>query len=226
MRARDNPFAVQRVLAVRYRLGGLTWEALLERLAALGLRAAIVGPEGSGKTTLLEDLGARLVAGFCGVSGNGFQLRCATLSRGARRLPPAEERDLLAGLSRRDILLVDGADELGRLAWRRLCRGSRAAGGLLVTSHRPGLLPTLFECATTPALLEGIVRDLLGPEASLAPVSAAQLFARHRGNLRDALRALYDLYAGRPAPSTGGSSRDVPGAPEAPEGATLACARI
>jgi hypothetical protein len=39
-RARDNPFAVQRVLEIRYRLpADLTWEDLLDRLAALRWRA-------------------------------------------------------------------------------------------------------------------------------------------------------------------------------------------
>ena len=72
LRARDNPFAVQRVHAIRYRLAGITWEELLERLAALGFRAALVGPHGHGKTTLLEDLGARLAE-------EGFRVRAATL---------------------------------------------------------------------------------------------------------------------------------------------------
>ena len=39
MRARDNPFAVDRVLAVRYKPQGWTWEALLSRLKHLRYRA-------------------------------------------------------------------------------------------------------------------------------------------------------------------------------------------
>ncbi len=68
MLARDNPFAVQRVLTIRYRFLDGSWGDLLERLAALGFRAALVGPHGHGKTTLLEDLGARL-------DGRGFRVR-------------------------------------------------------------------------------------------------------------------------------------------------------
>jgi hypothetical protein len=62
MRARDNLFSADRVLQVRYRLEGITWEELLRRLERLGYRAAIAGEEGTGKTTLLEELGARLEA--------------------------------------------------------------------------------------------------------------------------------------------------------------------
>lgn len=190
MRARDNPFAVQRVLAVRSRLARVTWEELLDRLAALGFRAALVGPHGHGKTTLLEDLAPRL-------EERGFHLRSVTLRAGDRRLTAAQEETLFRDLSGRDLLLVDGAEQLGRLAWLRLRRKSRAAGGLVITSHRPGLLPTLHECRTTPELLAGIVRDLLGPEEGLQP-ACEDLWRRHRGNVRDALRELYDLWAARP----------------------------
>ena len=69
---------------------------------------------------------------------------------------------------------------------------TRRAGGLVITSHRPGLLPTLFECETSPELLAGIVGELAGSE-----VEAGELWARHRGNVRDALRELYDQWAGR-----------------------------
>jgi predicted AAA+ superfamily ATPase len=102
MRARDNPFAVQRVLAIRYRLSGVTWEELLARLAALRFRAAIVGPHGHGKTTLLEDLGERL-------GDRGFRIRTATLHEGERRLGPRWTAALFRDPHPRDLLLVDGA---------------------------------------------------------------------------------------------------------------------
>ncbi|HKV12028.1 MAG TPA: hypothetical protein VJ725_28040 [Thermoanaerobaculia bacterium] len=187
MRARDNPFAVSRVLTIRSRLAGVTWNELLDRLAAFEFRAALVGPHGHGKTTLLEDLAPRL-------EDRGFRLRAATLRAGDRRLTAAQEETLFGDLTGRDLLLVDGAEQLGRLSWLSLRRKSRAAGGLVITSHRAGLLPTLHECRTTPELLEGIVRELLGSEAEGMP----ELWQRHRGNVRDALRELYDVWADRP----------------------------
>ena len=185
MRARDNPFAVQRVLDVRYRLAGTTWDELMARLASLRFRAAIVGLHGSGKTTLLEDLGVRLAQ-------QGFRLRMATLHTGDRRLNAAQRKVLFQGLSPSALVLLDGAEQLGRLAWREVRMRTRAAGGLVITSHRPDLLPTLYECCTTPELLDGILRDLLASEPEAPP---ADLFARHGGNLREALREMYDLYA-------------------------------
>ena len=185
MRARDNPFAVQRVLGVRYRLAGTTWDELMARLAWLRFRAALVGPHGSGKTTLLEDLGARL-------EQQGFRLRTAILHTGDRRLSAAQRRILFQNVSPSEILLLDGAEQLGRLAWHEVRMRTRAAGGLVITSHRPGLLPTLHECCTTPELLEEILRDLLGSEPG---VPATDLFVRHRGNVREALREMYDMYA-------------------------------
>jgi hypothetical protein len=189
MRARDNPFGAQRLLALRYHLlSGLTWDDLLARLAALGYRAALVGPHGHGKTTLLEDLAARL-------EDRGFRLRSATLHAGDRRLSAGQERVLFSDLTRRDCLLLDGAEQLNPLSWRRAERRSRAAGGLVVTSHRAGLLPTLVECRTTPELLSDLVRQLLGAEAGGLQPLLGELYDRHGGNLRDVLRELYDAWS-------------------------------
>lgn len=177
MLARENPFAVHRVLKVRYRLTGLTWEELMMRLEALRYRAAIVGEEGRGKTTLLEDLEPRLAA-------IGFRVLRAKLGAELPRVGP------------RDCVLFDGADLLSPVGWLRLRRTSRRAGGLLVTAHREGLLPTLVRCETTPALLAGIACHLAGEGAGVARIPPAEkLFARHGGNVRTALRELYDVFS-------------------------------
>ncbi|HEX6900780.1 MAG TPA: hypothetical protein VF789_13730 [Thermoanaerobaculia bacterium] len=203
MIARENPFAVQRVLAIRYRLAGISWDELLDRLTALRSRAALVGPHGHGKTTLLEDLGARL-------AGRGFRVRSVTLHEGDRRLAAPQRRELFKDLAASDFLLLDGAEQLGRLAWLEVRTRARSAGGLVITSHRSGLLPTLHECRTTPELLAGIVSELLGKEAAVE-----ELFARHEGNVRGALRELYDSYAAHPNPHPLAPSPD-PSLPPSP----------
>ena len=177
MRARDNPFASDRVESLRYRLPeGMTWDRLLERLAALRFRAALVGPHGRGKTTLLEDLARRLTA-------RGFRVRTITLRQDERRV----DWKRLRGIGADDVLFLDGADLLGRIDWLRVRFHCRRAGGLIVTSHRAGLLPTLLECDTTPELLADLVRELTGEE-----LETGELFARHGGNLRQAFWEMYD----------------------------------
>jgi hypothetical protein len=186
MKARQNPFRTERVLAVRYRPQAESWDGLLARLEALRWRGAIVGPHGSGKTTLLEDLAPRLRA-------RGFRVRALRLDDRSPALPA----DTLHGLGSREIVLLDGGEVLGAWAWRRFARKTRAAGGVVATLHRAGRLPTWVECTPTPALLEAIIREVGGAEfAGRAP----SLFAEHRGNMRNALRALYDLCAAADVP--------------------------
>jgi len=188
MRARDNPFAADRVQSIRYELPEGRAAALLARLERLRYRAAIVGPHGTGKTTLLEDLEAPLVR-------LGFRVIHLRLDSGHRRFPPGSLSRLRATLDARDLVCLDGAEQLGRLAWMTFRWRTRRAGGLLITSHRPGLLPTLIACTTSPELLDRIVRRL-APPAGIGP-APDDLFARHHGNLRNALRELYDVCAAR-----------------------------
>ena len=182
MRARDNPFAVDRVLAVRYKPQGWTWEALLSRLEHLRYRAAIVGPQGSGKTTLLEDLGPRLLA-------RGFDPVFLRLHDEHRRFDADQLRQIWSA-GERTILLLDGAEQLLPPLWWRFRWQCRHAGGLIITSHRPGRLPTLVQTETSADLLDQILSDL----GARCP-DAGALYARWGGNLRDALRELYDRSA-------------------------------
>jgi hypothetical protein len=225
MKARRNPFRSERVEGVRFRfLGDGTWDGLMARLAELGYRGAIVGSDGSGKTTLLDELAPRIAgAGFGvrrlwlndeGVLSLG-DLSCGPATRrtvaevgdlghfrphGGRLQQPPSARVALerffAELGENDVVLFDGADLLGRLGWARFMRRAMHAAGLVVTAHRRGLLPTLIECGTTRELLAGIVGELLGERvAGEAASRAAGLFEKHKGNVRDALRELYDIWA-------------------------------
>jgi hypothetical protein len=187
VKARENPFAAERVLAaIRYECPEGNLDTLVARLAALGWRAAIVGPHGSGKTTLLEDLGRALAA-------RGFTITAVRLASDDRR-PPRAWLQRAARLGPGDIVLLDGAEQLTRTGWLRFRWHARRATGLIVTSHARGRLPLLMTCTTSADLLERIVGRLSPAPAADAP-GAAELFGRHRGNLRDALRELYDVYA-------------------------------
>lgn len=177
-RACDNPFAVHRVLGERYRLDDEGWARLLERLERSGWRGAIVGPHGSGKTTLLEDLGARLERA-------GHRVRFIRLNSSERRLSPLPDAQQLAP----EVVLCDGAEQLGVVDWRRLRSRARA---LVITTHRDGMLPLLHRCATSASLLRELVHAL-GQEVSIA--ESETLHRRWRGNVREALRELYDDWA-------------------------------
>ena len=188
MRARDNPFATARVHQIRYRLpGGLGWEELLTRLESMKWRAALVGPEGAGKTTLLEDFESGLIK-------QGFEVVWLRLTREEPRFTSATLAQLET-LHSRQMVLFDGAEQLSRLAWWRFLRLARRAGGLLITSHRSGLLPTLLKCDTTPELLADIVANLLNETPTDHCAEARRLHRKHRGNLREALRELYDHWS-------------------------------
>ena len=188
MRARDNPFAADRVLSIRYEFPEGQAGVLLARLERLGYRAAIVGPHGTGKTTLLEDLEKPLAR-------LGFRVRHLRLDAEHGRFSRGCLSQLAATLDARDFVCLDGAEQLDRMRWMMFRWRTRRAGGVLITSHRPGLLPTLIECTTSPELLDRIVRRLAPPTGGLR--APTDLFARHQGNLREALRELYDVYAAR-----------------------------
>lgn len=186
--ARENPFAVDRVLAIRYRFLHSSWEELWRRLAELDYRAAIVGPDGTGKTTLLEDLRTPL-------EDKGFNIRWLRLSREFPRFESGGLRELWRTISPQDIILFDGAEQLSRWGWRWFRHQSRRARGLLITSHRAGMLPTLLQSHTTPQLLSEISGELLPTLDDTWRPLVEELYARHDGNLRLALRELYDLAA-------------------------------
>lgn len=190
MKARDNPFSSKRLLTVRYRLEGTTWQQLINRLAEMKYRAAVVGPEGTGKTTLLENFQPRL-------RDLGFVVRPLRLTAERRTFPPGFLRSFCRKLTHQDIILFDGAEQLNALRWFRFKIATRRAGGLIIASHRPGRLATLIECSTTPELLDEILQQLVPDQAESLRHTARRLFHEHHGNLREVLFALYDLYAQR-----------------------------
>ncbi len=186
MRARDNPYRAERIHALDFRFSDLDWAGFRHRFCANGGRGCVLGPEGSGKTTLLLEFAERL-------RQEGVTVRRVV----ARPDDRSWQEDLVAGarLGSRDVLIVDGADMVGRMAWRRLRRETRKVLGVLATSHRRPLLPVLYRCRTSPELLRELMEEL-HPQAGCGQPQSVELFTRHRGNLRDAFRELYDYHAG------------------------------
>lgn len=188
MRARENPFAVDRILKVRYQPLKMSWDQIIEDLVRLNYRAAVVGPEGSGKTTLLEDLEQRL-------NRRGFLSASLRINEGQRSIPQSALQEFFAPLDGRHIVYADGVEQLSLLSWLSFKRRTRTLGGLVITTHREGRLPTLIYCDTTPQVLEDILAQLLGHDLVRVQDSIEDMFQKHRGNIREILRDYYDVFA-------------------------------
>jgi energy-coupling factor transporter ATP-binding protein EcfA2 len=162
--------------------------SLVSRLRANACRGAIVGPHGSGKTNLLAHLAAALAA----EEGSLGPLR-ARSGRDAVGIL----RSILT-TAPGTVVCIDSWEQLG-LASRLFVRAAAAwrRCGLLVTSHKPTVLPTLVECQTSPKILSAIVATLPDAGDRIAQADLDDAFASHAGNLRDALADLYDRFESR-----------------------------
>jgi hypothetical protein len=189
---RPNPFATRHV-----RPGALPFlfppgqsaAVLVDRLRAQHWRGEIVGPHGSGKSSLLATL-------IPMIHEAGHPTLRVTLHDGQRRLPQSVRwTEIAAGT----IVVIDGYEQLStwsRVRLAALCR--RRNLGLVVTSHGSVGLPPLWTTEVTPELAQRLVAQLLGEESSvISPDEVASCLARHRGNLRETLFELYDLYESR-----------------------------
>ncbi len=190
MRPRDNPYRVQRVHELSFRAVAASHQEILEKWDALGSRGALVGNHGHGKSTLLAELLPRLAS-------RGWSIRHGMLRSGDRNLPSDLKDRLLHELGPTDLVVLDGAEVLSRWSWFRFRRAAATAGGVLITSHRAGLLPTVYRCETSVELLRDLMSEL-HPGDSCAQPSADELYQRHHGDLRLAFRELYDYHAHAP----------------------------
>jgi len=192
MRARDNPFATARLEELPFEFpDGMSWEVLLQRIVSLDYRGAIVGPKGSGKTTLLNELQAELVE-------RGFIPIRARLDKQHQHFSPEFWQEFSSQITSRNAVLLDGAEQLDARTWKRFLREASPASGVIITSHRSGLLPTLVECRTSAALFRRLVGHLVEPP-TLDGLPLDQIYAKYQGNVRSALLELYDHFAALPA---------------------------
>jgi hypothetical protein len=189
----DNPFSSRYIRpgAIAYRFRESTESAfeLYERWKRLGAVAQIRGDHGSGKSTLLESLRPLFQA-------DGFDLHQHVLAEPAR-----DGRTLLAetGWTSKSVVMVDGYERLShgrrwRLAFKRWRTGAR----LLITTHVD--LGFAEVCALTPTVDE--VVELAKHLQREHPVhvtddDARAAFAHQKGNVREALFELFDVYQSR-----------------------------
>jgi GTPase SAR1 family protein len=195
MRAKENPFAVHRVSQFRYQWSEAKWCSAIMQLESISYQGAIVGPHGCGKTTLLEDLIDRL-------RSRGQQTFFFQLHTGERRLPLAVESQF-TNLPPKTIALLDGAEQLSSWRWRQLANYFRRSGRpFIVTLHQAGRWPIWFQCKSDLAILNQMVDELLQGAVADCDETNRHLYAKHQGNIRDALREWYDLMAKSPTALT------------------------
>lgn len=191
--SRSNPFAT------RYTRPGQTpylfppgqdVSCLIERLRGNRWWGQIVGPHGSGKSTLLAALMPALEA-------PGREVLLIALHDGQRRLPAEIDRQPRFAATAQ--LVIDGYEQLGRWQRLRIKRRCRLAGcGLLVTAHVSVGLPDLHQARADLDTANRIVQSLLGDDpTAIGPNEIERCFHDQRGNLREMLFALYDLYERR-----------------------------
>jgi hypothetical protein len=192
----SNPFSTRfiRPGALPYHFpageGGI--DALVSRLRSNHWIGEIVGPHGSGKSTLLASLLPALQPQLPGIVS-------FSLHDGQRKLPMSFAQITASSDGGPQLVVVDGYEQLSRWhRWRLLRRCKRRGCGLLVTSHTPIGLPTLYSTCTTLELATGVIRQLLPKhDHFITDADIRQCFAERTGNLREALFALYDMYERR-----------------------------
>ncbi|MEM7625748.1 MAG: hypothetical protein AAF333_08970 [Planctomycetota bacterium] len=167
------------------------WRVIERRLRDARFRGAVVGPHGHGKTTLIEHLADQVSLAPAMPEGSTVEVVCYI------RVDPSDrsQRHQIRRVIRHQpgLLVIDGYDLLGW--WDRL-RVRMRRRPVLVTSHRETPLATVARCRTSPELLADLIERLSPPaRAALGRAEITRLYEGHRGNLRDALRELYDRVA-------------------------------
>lgn len=188
MRPADNPFEMTRIESVAYRMHAREWAALDRRLVANRYRGAIVGPHGSGKTTLLETLAPKL-------ADRGLDPVILRYYDQKRSMDGADISALRAANRPTAAILIDGGEVLSLRNWWTLRYMTRHAGGLIMTSHGAGRLPTVHQCVPSVAILSDVAHAIAPAYAPAFAADYGTIYRDHDGNIRDALRHLYDRCA-------------------------------
>lgn len=218
-----NPFATRHVRPGRVEPLGpaghpLDCDGLLERLDWIGGSGMILGPHGSGKSTLLERLIERLRDRnrFGGkvrvIAGTGMPGPHVPREN---RSPPRLLRAITAAPAG-TVVCLDGWERLHRaLRWGVIGAARLLGRGLLVTGHRTGPLPVLIRMEPSSVLLAAVVDRLPDALGLITPADVESAYTGSRGNMREALFDLYDLFERRAdrLPGAGGKGRSESAAP-------------
>ncbi len=186
----ENPFCSRRIRPGAipfYFPEGVSSETLLATLRENSWRGQIIGPHGSGKSTLLAAL-------LPEIQKYGRRVVHLELQDGVRRLPLSDED--FQGMDAETQLAIDGYEQLSYLTRRKLkSRSFRQGFGVVILGHEPLEYPDLYQTSRELSVAKLIVERLLENSIVRIPESVIEEhFERHKGNLREMLFSLYDVY--------------------------------
>lgn len=182
----SNPFRSSQIDKIPYQPLNTDLDAIMSKLRGMDFRGAITGPHGHGKTTLMENIMKRLSDENQPVK----HLRLNLTLKNQRLVWLFSHK-----LNSDDVVLLDGADLLNPLAWIIFKLRVRHTKGLIITTHRDGLLPTLHACTTSCELQWELISSLAPDHQHKLKAFSKALFEKHKGNIRSSLRELYDQWA-------------------------------
>lgn len=161
--------------------------SLLEKLAANQYWGEIIAPHGSGKSTLLATLTKQLQA-----MGRNVDRYTLTSEKDA----PGWTKKQIQTWSSNTQVIVDGYEQLSWWNSMRLQRlVKQAQAGLLVTAHQRGSFPLLVDLTPNLSMAQTIVKHLLQDDQRLiTSADVTQAYESNKGNLREMLFRLYDIY--------------------------------
>ncbi len=162
-------------------------QSLLAKLAENQHWGEIVAPHGSGKSTLLATLTKHLKE-----SGRNVDRYTLTSDKDA----PGWTRKEIQTWSVNTQVIVDGYEQLSWWNAMRLQRlVKQAQAGLLVTAHQRGSFPLLVDLTPNLSMAQTIVKHLLHADHSIiTPADVTQAYESNKGNLREMLFRLYDIF--------------------------------
>lgn len=182
MKAHENPFASHIISSIEFQFTTNTQDlnTILQRFEQNNRRGAVVGRHGSGKTTLLRSIRDEL-------EHRGFATHSVELR--------TNEQHNKIELPSNSILLLDGAEQINPAQWWLLMRRSQRAKtrGIIITTHTPQKLATIFETHPTPKLFAQLVQQLADSKVCTAELDT--VYTKHSGNIREALREMYDRFS-------------------------------
>lgn len=188
MKARDNPFAterLERLLAFDPELNATSWPQIEARWEQLGRRACVRGRHGAGKTTFLTTFGGRL--------SKEHRVLYLFFNKARARLHAAD-RALLKS-SAEAVLLIDGDQHLPLLERFELRQAASHAHGVLWTRHRAGLSPSLLHLKIDQVLAQRLLQRVAPEWSAVLEPKLPKLLKEVRGNLRELWMAYYDQLA-------------------------------